>query len=853
MDLTDAQIARLTKTSAVAPEVIRARGYRNASLNDADYYKSLGWTNLAKALPGLEIPLWGMNGKSTKVQLRPDAPPVLRDADGKTRTQKYLFPAGEVAQLDVNPLIVEKLKGLEPLFVTEGIIKGDSAVSHGLVCIALLGVWNFRGQNGHGGSTVLPDWDEISLQGRDVYIVFDSDVTTKRTVQAALNRLVAFLSNRGARVTAIILPEAPNGDKMGLDDWFAAGHSVPGLMECARKEFFTEEDSGTPYSEQAPVTYGCDSVMWRQITKSNEVIGERQNLTTFAAQVDQRITLDDGVADPTVTFRVSGRTEAGMPLPSTEVVALSDIITSLVDGDNPIWSQPGVTVNNGVKSIDKEVANCLRVDMERRGVEEIAKYTHTGWREVNGQFVYLTAAGGIGASGLDGTILVDLAGPQLEIDISEIGTAQDVRRSLEIINAGDERILSTLLCGAYAAPLREVVDIGFSIHMFGHTGTYKTELARIIASHFGRRVAQRVGLGMGSWMSTQNALTMMASAAKDALYVIDDLVPKQMNKYDLQGKTDVVFRSTGNAAGRSRMGRDTTMRTTYIPRCMVLSTGEDLPPGESVLARLVLVEIDRDSIASPALSTLQALAQEGVYERAMGAYIQWLAAHFSELKSLVAAIEHDADFTTIGTGHARLLYNNKALLTGIGMYLLFARTTNALTPEEARNYMVKFRNGLIANAEITTHEVKSSTPAAKVSEIISSVVSRGEGHFVSKASDTYTPGLEYLGWSYRGDNYVGLGPALGYYDKERDALLMQGDVLAAELKKGGLAISKRQLMKELADSKYLLTDYSPEGGHTHVVRLRSGVRMRLLALDLNKLMPDLQFAAQVASEEAPKF
>jgi hypothetical protein len=242
-----------------------------------------------------------------------------------------------------------------------------------------------------------------------------------------------------------------------------------------------------------------------------------------------------------------------------------------------------------------------------------------------------------------------------------------------------------------------------------------------------------------------------------------------------------------------------------------------------------------------------------VYERAMGAYIQWLAEHFTELKSLITAIERDADFTTIGTGHARLLYNNRALLIGIGMYLLFARSTGVLTSEEARDYMTKFRQGLVDNAEVTSAEVKSSSPAAKVSEVISSVVSRGEGHFESKDSNSYKSGLEFLGWGLHGSDYAARGPMLGYYDSTRNALLMQGDVLIAELAKANLHFSKRQLMKELDDSGYLMTDYTPGDNHTHVVRLRDNTRLRLIALDLTKLMPDLQFAAKVADGEAPDF
>ena len=48
-------------------------------------------------------------------------------------------------------------------------------MSKGLCCIALLGVWSWRETNEHGGKTALPDWELIALNGRDVYITFDSD------------------------------------------------------------------------------------------------------------------------------------------------------------------------------------------------------------------------------------------------------------------------------------------------------------------------------------------------------------------------------------------------------------------------------------------------------------------------------------------------------------------------------------------------------------------------------------------------------------------------------------------------------------------------------------------------------
>jgi hypothetical protein len=75
-------------------------------------------------------------------------------------------------------------------------------------------------------STFLADWDYVGLQGRDIRIVFDSDILTKREVRSAIARLTEHLQRKGAQVTAVYLPHGENGKKLGVDDWLAVGHNV---------------------------------------------------------------------------------------------------------------------------------------------------------------------------------------------------------------------------------------------------------------------------------------------------------------------------------------------------------------------------------------------------------------------------------------------------------------------------------------------------------------------------------------------------------------------------------------------------------------------------------------------------
>jgi Domain of unknown function (DUF3854) len=123
-----------------------------------------------------------------------------------------------------------------PLFITEGIMKGDALTSLGLCTVSLLGVYNWRGTGPHGGITALGDWESVHLKDRRTYIVYDSDVMQKSQVQNALRRLHEFLRARGADLRVIYLPYGPGATKTGVDDFIATGKTVDDLLTLATDE-----------------------------------------------------------------------------------------------------------------------------------------------------------------------------------------------------------------------------------------------------------------------------------------------------------------------------------------------------------------------------------------------------------------------------------------------------------------------------------------------------------------------------------------------------------------------------------------------------------------------------------------
>ena len=221
------QHAALLAASAITDEVAEARGYQ--SVEQRARLTERGFSSTQARVPALLIPIWNVQGDIALYQTRADDPRIV---GGKA--VKYEIPRGTRMVLDVPPPCQTNLGDPEvPLFVTEGIRKADAAASIGLCCIALLGVWNFRGTNDRGGKTALPDWESIALNDRLIYVVFDSDVMTKLSVSQALARLKAFLESRHAHVRLIYLAPGPGGAKVGLDDYLAAGHTVDDLLSLA--------------------------------------------------------------------------------------------------------------------------------------------------------------------------------------------------------------------------------------------------------------------------------------------------------------------------------------------------------------------------------------------------------------------------------------------------------------------------------------------------------------------------------------------------------------------------------------------------------------------------------------------
>lgn len=222
------QHADLLACSAITPDVAAERGYISVDRKSQLFQ----FKDYQRCVPGLLIPVHDATGAVATWQYRPDKPRVTKAG----RTVKYETPGGSRLVIDVPPRVRSQLGDPKvPLWVTEGARKADAAVSAGLCCVALAGVDAWQGTNSSGGKTALADWKDIALNGRRVYLAFDSDAASKPSVAGALERLGAWLLTRTADVRYCYLPDvlADDGAKTGLDDYLADGGGIQKLIETS--------------------------------------------------------------------------------------------------------------------------------------------------------------------------------------------------------------------------------------------------------------------------------------------------------------------------------------------------------------------------------------------------------------------------------------------------------------------------------------------------------------------------------------------------------------------------------------------------------------------------------------------
>ncbi len=779
--------------SGVNPDVARERGYRSVTKKTA--LREYGFAGTQVRVPALVMPIRDMHGEIVTYQSRPDDPRVDRRTG---RLVKYETPARTSLRLDVPQRARTLLQDIDtPLFVTEGTKKVDAGVSHGLGCIGVPGVYGWRSTSALGGTTALPDLEFVAWKGRDgrrrlVYLVFDSDAMSKREVYVALKRFRAVLERLGADVRIVYLPPKPDGRKAGLDDFLAAGGTVDQLVGLSSEALRAPPGVET---EDGPYVHRSGGIFW--LRGVSDGCTEPIQLTNFAAEIVADVTLDDG-ADQRRYFEVRakcGDVEAEFRVTPTEFTAMSWPIEHL---GAEAWVAPG----------GRATADRARVAIQELSGHIVRRVSigHAGWRTIDGKFVFVHAGGAVGAEGLVEGVDVDLPGQLALYHLPSPPNGDELRTAvnavIRMLSVAPERITFALI----AAIARAVIgNVDFAVHLEGESGTFKSELAALAQQFFGADMTARHL--PGAWSGTANSLELLAYAAKDSVFVVDDFVPRG-SAGDVRrehAKAERLLRAQGNQAGRSRMKADTSLRTTYYPRGLILSTGEDVPAGQSLLARMLVLHVVGSSVNAATLTECQQAASAGIYASFTSAWIKWLARHLDavrdEVKRLVVEIR-----ASLGRDrpHRRTLEIEADLVAALKILGRFLEEAGGLRAADVQRLLARGNRAIADAVDDHGRRQAECAPHDRFVELLRQVIASGRGHLALR-DGTAPASPTRWGWRLEGageeQRERPLGDRIGYVDDQNVYLLPDATYAAvsrlAESGGAGLGVTPQTLWKRL--------------------------------------------------------
>lgn len=346
--LSDAHRDELERGSGIDPGIIAERGYRTVTAD-----------NLPSRFPGYQrkdgllIPIHSVWGTVAALQVKPDKPRVR---NGKPI--KYETIPGTALCLDVPTRVLPHLGNPEiPLWITEGAKKVDAALTMGIAAvIGLQGVYGWRGTNGSGGKTALPDWEAVALNERHVLLAFDSDCMTKPEVRGALDRLAAFLHKRGAKVGYCVLPPLDDGSKCGLDDFLVQGKTFDDLCDHIVLAL-------PPHDPNAEVL---------EVVKASEIVSEQMEWIWKGWIPRRMLTILGGFGGDgksTMMTSLIGSLTTGRPMPDGETVPPMNVLMLSAEDDAAYAIRPRLDAHGADPDRVFLVKGTLRMDGRKRWLD----------------------------------------------------------------------------------------------------------------------------------------------------------------------------------------------------------------------------------------------------------------------------------------------------------------------------------------------------------------------------------------------------------------------------------------------------------------------------------------------------
>lgn len=575
-------------------------------------------------------------------------------------------------------------------------------------------------------------------------------------------------------------------------------------------------------------------------------------LCDFTCKIIEEVTHDTGL-DDLAFLRVEGSRNDGFKLPIVEVPA-TKFYSTQANWVNEFYGTsafvyPGASKRDNLRAAI-HLYSKLEGDVPRKQV-----YQYTGWKLINDEYHYLSGSGAINSTGLTDAVQVDLGAghmsrynlpaPPDKEQLKPI--ASKVLELLEICPA-KKQIGAALLCAVARAPLGECQSTDFALFIHGLTGSMKSAISAIPLAFFGDFNARRFP---ANFSDTDNDLEAKAFQAKDSIFVIDDFKPSVSlaEASKLYAKAERLIRNTGNQAGRGRRGSDMQAKAAPYNRSMTIITGEDLAKGQSLLGRLLIMQLSRTDVNTNILTRLQQASDNAELAGFMSAYLQWLAPRISELKKQlpinVTTLRNACIRDGLATSHPRAPEIFANLVAGAEIFIDFMIDAELLSLEQSNIVLSDIENNLKdAFSEQAAYQVEQDE-TVRFLELLRAAFSSGNAHIACRLKQE-PPATRPHAWGWRSNEvdlsgnkiYKPMGDCIGWYcDKSREIWLERNSAYAtvqkiAKTQGDAFLLSPASLWRRMYE-KGLILSVEASGTKTPrlaVKRVIAGADKRVLIL-----------------------
>jgi hypothetical protein len=599
-------------------------------------------------------------------------------------------------------------------------------------------------------------------------------------------------------------------------------------------------------------------LVWLKPTRDGGKVSVQ--LTNFTARIVADVEEDDGHNAAQHQFEI----EATYRGHSRSFMVPVNQYSSLEWATRQLGSRALVYPGQALKDHARAAIQLTSPDHPRRQV-----CRHAGWRSgADGDWMYLRRGGAIGPEtwarwarqigwpaqestatatfSPDGDRAIGPVGPETSTMTVLLGKALSkvdlpvnphlptlvggVRASLDLLALAPDKIMVPLLGAVYRAALCEAHPTDLSIHLSGPSGAFKSELAALAQQHFGAGF-DRLHLPAG-WSATDNALERLAFDAKDAVVVIDDFAPTgtAMDVARLHAKADRVLRGIGNGAGRQRMNADGSLRADFPPRGLVISTGEDVPKGKSLRARLQILEVGPGDVDTERLTGAQASGREGLLASAMAGYVAWLSPQLEAVRHrLPVQVARLGNLAVRQRVHRRTPEGVANLAAGRGWFLCFAYDIEAITAKERKSLEQRVWSALGEMAASQADHRNEQDPVQQFFDHLNAALVSGRAHLENMGPNPAilfaSRGGAKVGWVECDDVY--LEPTAAYACVKE--LADRG---------GGTLPNSLQTIEKRLHEQGKLASVDTRGGETRlrVRKTLDGVRRAVLHLHRDTLL-----------------